>query len=186
MKKESLKNRREFFKLAAKKALPLLGLVTLGGLPQTAEAKELLGDCSCSYSCSGSCSTNCTGECKYGCGSSCAGECKGYCSGGCKDSCYLTSSGQPTYQPQPSSPSGGVSSCSDCSGGCKDSCSAGCRKACANDCTTTCKNGCGKSCDNGCKTTCSGGCKGSSIVYSREVQQAENALRELDRMNRGY
>lgn len=73
---EELQSRREFFKKAAKAALPVVGAIVLSQLPMTAEAtpagcaKYGCGICthSCTNSCSGACYTTCSGGCKnYGC-----------------------------------------------------------------------------------------------------------------------
>lgn len=82
---EELQSRREFFKKAAKGALPILGAVVLAGTPSiiTAAEKVPMG-CSrdgCSYTCSTSCYNNCVGSCK-GC-TGCSNTCKGFCKGGC-------------------------------------------------------------------------------------------------------
>lgn len=90
MKKESLKNRREFFKLAAKKALPIIGTIVLANTPIIAQAAKKT---SCDNSCSNSCKGRCTGGCQTacaadGCGHTCAGSCRGHCNYVCRDSCY--------------------------------------------------------------------------------------------------
>lgn len=84
---EELQSRREFFKQAAKKALPVIGAIALAGSPILAHAAESEPtDCSgnCSYGCGRQCSTGCSGSCA----GSCSGACKGYCQGGCKGNCY--------------------------------------------------------------------------------------------------
>lgn len=63
-KKEELQSRREFFKKAAKAALPVVGAVVLSSLP----VKEVQAQ-------------------TFGCGYTCIGGCKGYCEGSCKGSC---------------------------------------------------------------------------------------------------
>lgn len=69
-KNEELQNRREFFKKAAKGALPILGAIALAGAPGVVKAAEEAMDCnySCSYSCSNSCRGNCYGGCSGSCG----------------------------------------------------------------------------------------------------------------------
>ena len=54
-KNEELQSRREFFKKAAKGALPILGAIALAGAPGVVKAAEEAMDCdySCSYSCTG-------------------------------------------------------------------------------------------------------------------------------------
>ena len=92
-KNEELQSRREFFKKAAKGALPILGAIALAGAPGIVKAAEEAMDCnySCSYSCSnscrgdcyGGCSGSCGGACSYSCQNTCKGSCQGRCSGGC-------------------------------------------------------------------------------------------------------
>ena len=92
-KSEELQSRRDFFKKAAKGALPILGAIALAGAPGIVKAAEEVMDCnySCSYSCSnscrgncyGGCSGSCGGACSYSCQNTCKGSCQGRCSGGC-------------------------------------------------------------------------------------------------------
>lgn len=92
MKKENneLQSRREFFKKAAKGALPILGAVILASSPIISKAveKEPMG---CEYGCAGGCYTNCYGSCEgtcnYYCTNTCKGGCDEYCTGGCKGTC---------------------------------------------------------------------------------------------------
>ena len=74
-KNEELQSRREFFKKAAKAALPVVGAVVLSSLP-IAEAKAQYGN-GCYSACKGSCSGKCT-SCQGGCYGSCQAGCKGY------------------------------------------------------------------------------------------------------------
>lgn len=77
-KNEELQSRREFFKKAAKGALPILGAVLLANVPVIAKATEAdpMG-----------CSGYCRGTCKGGCTGTCGGSCRGTCLTGCKTSC---------------------------------------------------------------------------------------------------
>ncbi len=90
--KEKLQSRRDFFKQAAKKALPIIGVVALISNPVIAKAaeNEPLG---CQYSCSGTCRGTCSGSCQSDlCKFSCTGTCKGLCSscsGSCRGSEYF-------------------------------------------------------------------------------------------------
>lgn len=78
---EELQNRRDFFKKAAKGALPILGALLLAGSPVVNSiGKTPMG---CELSCSG----GCYGGCSVGCG----GTCKGTCVGGCLGSCGYSS-----------------------------------------------------------------------------------------------
>lgn len=90
---EELQSRREFFKKAAKGALPILGTIILSNLPNISNAEEVeLGcDFGCTYGCKGSCGRVCSFGCTNSCAGSCDGGCKGYCSGSCKGSCSYSS-----------------------------------------------------------------------------------------------
>ncbi len=80
---EELQSRREFFKKAAKGALPILGAIALANAPLLASAVESECNCtSCTASCSGGCS-GCSGGCQGTCSSTCSGSCSGTCRGGC-------------------------------------------------------------------------------------------------------
>ena len=80
-KNEELKSRRDFFKKAAKSALPIIGAVVLANSPLASKAAESMMSCngSCSGSCKGACSSSCSGSCSGGCTGSCTGSCKGTC-----------------------------------------------------------------------------------------------------------
>lgn len=78
-KNEELKSRRDFFKKAAKSALPILGAVVLSSTPLISKASET------AMGCNWDCSSSCRGGC-MGCSGSCTGGCQG-CSGGCSDGC---------------------------------------------------------------------------------------------------
>lgn len=91
---EELQNRREFFKRAAKWALPILAAAVLAGTPSIlhASSEDPTGcNGSCSYGCGAVCSTSCSGGCKGGCGGACSygcqNTCKGTCQGGCSMGC---------------------------------------------------------------------------------------------------
>ena len=92
---EELQSRREFFKQAAKKALPVIGAIALASTPIIAQAAERnpMGCSSdgCSYTCQTSCARECRGRCnqvcKDSCYNDCRGTCKDSCSGSCKGSC---------------------------------------------------------------------------------------------------
>lgn len=73
-KNEELQSRREFFKKAAKGALPILGAVVLVSAPGLANAAESAVEMGCS--------TNCNVRCS-GCGTACFKGCSNGCSGGC-------------------------------------------------------------------------------------------------------
>ncbi len=71
-KNEKLQSRREFFKNAAKAALPVVGAVVLANLPISVNATE---------------ATSCSGTCWGGCQGYCMHTCSGGCKGGCQNSC---------------------------------------------------------------------------------------------------
>lgn len=86
-KNEELQSRREFFKKAAKRALPILGAIVLANAPAIVNAGESSMGCNgcytnCSGSCKGGCSTQCENICT-GCGSACQNGCAVGCTGGC-------------------------------------------------------------------------------------------------------
>ena len=88
MNNEELQNRREFFKKAAKGALPILAAVALSGVPTIAKSAEK-APMGCEYGCSYSCKGTCSGECLVSC-QGCKGTCSATCSGGCRNSCFGT------------------------------------------------------------------------------------------------
>ena len=100
-KNEELQSRREFFKRAAKGALPILGAMLLANIPNVMEAESPKMGCgsscrgSCLGACYGGCNISCQGGCKNGCGGTChngcLGGCKGNCVGGCKNACTSSS-----------------------------------------------------------------------------------------------
>lgn len=73
-KNEELQSRREFFKKAAKGALPILTMTILAPAFVTSCSK---GCDDCVDSCSDSCITGCKNGCSAGCGSSCNTGCQG-------------------------------------------------------------------------------------------------------------
>lgn len=84
--KEEFQSRREFFKKAAKAALPVVGAVLLSqvsAIPAFA-ATQCSG---CSGACVSTCSGTCMGTCKGSCDASCQGTCDGSCKTGCGDRC---------------------------------------------------------------------------------------------------
>lgn len=89
---EELQSRREFFKKAAKGALPILGAIVLASAPAiiNAAGKEPMG---CKYGCTTGCYTACSGGCKFTCDGTCKGACEGCkytCNNTCKNTCLGT------------------------------------------------------------------------------------------------
>lgn len=78
---EEIQSRREFFKNAAKGALPILGAVLLANAPVIARA----ADSEAPMGCTGTCYGTCHGSCK-GCSSTCTGTCENGCKG-CSTTC---------------------------------------------------------------------------------------------------
>lgn len=81
-KNEELQSRREFFKKAAKAALPVVGAVMMASLPSVFAEAATGCTKSCLGSCSGTCSRTCTSRCKEGC-SGCGTACYQGCAAGC-------------------------------------------------------------------------------------------------------
>ena len=77
---EGLQSRREFFKSAAKTAIPVIGAFVLAGLPisQVAAMGCSSGSCykGCADGCTGQCRTTCNVSCKSGCRDDCGATCK--------------------------------------------------------------------------------------------------------------
>ena len=88
MNNEELQSRREFFKKAAKSALPMIAAVALASAPAIVNAAEKEMGCNwaCEGYCTGNCTNSCTGRCS-GCMGTCTGTCSGTCSGSCAGSC---------------------------------------------------------------------------------------------------
>lgn len=95
-KNEELQSRREFFKQAAKAALPIIGAAIVVSVPfvKSEAATGCNGGCVavCGDTCYGCCNYSCDGECKgscqTGCYNGCRNTCQGTCSGGCAKSAY--------------------------------------------------------------------------------------------------
>lgn len=80
MNNEELQSRREFFKKAAKSALPVVAAAIVVNIPTIASASET--EMGCHYGCTGVCySSACQGTCQGGCRFTCEHGCKNY---GCK------------------------------------------------------------------------------------------------------
>ena len=74
---EELQSRREFFKKAARTALPVVGAIVVASFPNSIFATNTTECNGCSGTCTGSCVGNCTGSCIGGCSGSCSGSCRG-------------------------------------------------------------------------------------------------------------
>ncbi|MBR1786378.1 MAG: Cys-Xaa-Xaa-Xaa repeat radical SAM target protein [Paludibacteraceae bacterium] len=82
-KNEELQSRREFFKSAAKTALPVLGAVVLSSLP-IIQAKAVATTGCYTSACTLNCGSGCTDYCEGGCNDSCHGSCRGTCNATCR------------------------------------------------------------------------------------------------------
>ncbi len=89
-KEEELQSRREFFKSAAKAALPVLGAIVLTNVPiiKANAATDCYGG-GCMGYCSDNCTSSCQGSCRYSCQGSCSGKCQGSCAYNCGASAYF-------------------------------------------------------------------------------------------------
>lgn len=99
-KNEELQSRREFFKKAAKGALPILGAIALANAPVIAKAIDAdpMGCNGCRGGCMASCKGTCNGGCKGACKYECSGGCKGGCRNTCKNSCATGCTGSSRYR----------------------------------------------------------------------------------------
>lgn len=92
-----MQSRREFFKEAAKRALPILGMVVFSTMPLNNFAQSYNCNDECLYNCKQSCLARCLGCCyEDPCGGVCAGTCRKECTGTCNASCYGTCTMQNT------------------------------------------------------------------------------------------
>lgn len=85
-KNEELQSRREFFKRAAKGALPILGAIVLANAPIISKATEATS-CTQAY-CTTSCVSGCYNGCKFGCKTNCYHSCSKVCGSTCKGGSY--------------------------------------------------------------------------------------------------
>ena len=82
-KNEELQSRREFFKSAAKGALPILAFTVLGPSFLSSCKKDdddkKSSSSGCGSMCTGGCQSSCSGDCDGGCTNNCDGLCGGDC-----------------------------------------------------------------------------------------------------------
>ena len=88
-KNQEIHSRREFFKNATKKVLPIIGIILLGNIPTITKANTPM-DCedSCTTFCN-YCKNNCEGSCDGKCDTTCYTTCER----DCRDGCYKTCDG---------------------------------------------------------------------------------------------
>ena len=82
---EELQSRREFFKQAAKAALPVVGAMIMASVPFV-ETPAMTG-------CSGDCAGTCKGTCQSGCKNTRYNDCYNACKNTCDYTCRSTCSG---------------------------------------------------------------------------------------------
>ena len=87
---QNLQNRREFFKEAAQKALPILGLVLAASTPGLLQSCKKDNTTGCKSSCTGTCLNGCSDGCTNRCSGTCSGTCKNTCKNGCRTGCNTT------------------------------------------------------------------------------------------------
>ena len=119
---DEIQSRREFFKNAAKKALPILGAIAMINSPVLVRAMEEQPLTESPMGCNRE--SPCTGSCYQGCGSTCKGSCRGDCTGRCTNTCKGSCSGKCTE---------------DCRSTCSYTCIGSCRKSCLESCRESCK-----------------------------------------------
>lgn len=78
-------SRRSFFRKAAERSLPILGLVVLSRVPMKAHTLKI-NEMGCNTGCKGGCRT----LCEEGCSHNCSGSCKTGCNEHCKTTCKGT------------------------------------------------------------------------------------------------
>ena len=89
-KKDDLQSRRDFFKKAAKAALPIVGTIVLANMPSLMNAAEM-APMGCDYGCTNTCSGACKGTCRETCSTTCYDQCYNACKTTCKGTCqHLT------------------------------------------------------------------------------------------------
>ncbi|MDR0431378.1 MAG: hypothetical protein LBH58_13010 [Tannerellaceae bacterium] len=161
LNKDELHSRREFFKKAAKRTLPVFGFIVFGGSFTACsdpkdddfwlelEEEEDPGCKDCSASCTGTTKASSGGGTCSECGSTCTAGCRGTsqsvictgcgstCSSGCKGTTKTV--------------------CGDCTIMCASSCAYGCKSACGGNCVGLCSGTCGGACGFTCTAACRNG-----------------------------
>lgn len=105
-----LHTRREFFKKAIQKVLPILTAITLSNIP--AYSKPTKNNLFCEWGCENGCVYECTGNCYLTCSGSCYASCAGS--------------------------SDKKHNCSECNYSCTNTCKGNCT-SCKGTCSTTCR-----------------------------------------------
>ncbi len=83
---EELQSRRQFFKQAAKGALPIIAATVMASAPAIMNAAEPTMGCTstCKLACASNCYTGCEGGCADHCARSCSESCYTTCKNGIK------------------------------------------------------------------------------------------------------
>lgn len=129
---ETLHSRREFFRVTAKKVLPVIGLLSIAKAPLFGQIYTL----DCNGSCYQTCAVTARGMCDT---------CSHLCLGGCQG----TSKGKVQDSIRPKN-----DTIKKDNNGCSDNCKTECRMNCNGYCVHSCKDECG----HGCVRTCLGTC----------------------------
>lgn len=90
-----LHSRREFFKKAVQRALPIMAVLAMSSNPVVIKATGTMGctDNMCTATCKGACKGTCRG-CPHTCYDTCVDNCFNNCYGGCKGTCHTGCYGQ--------------------------------------------------------------------------------------------
>lgn len=146
MKRKWFHTRREFFKITAQKALPVIGLLSIAKVPLFG---QILNDGT--LDCNGGCSNTCRNTAKGMCDT-----CSHQCFGGCQN----TSKGKVQDSTEINNDTVKKTGCNfSCKDECKFSCGVRCQGTCTGTCLGCCKGSCGQACDGHCIGSCSGNCK---------------------------
>lgn len=92
-KNKEIQSRREFFKNAARKSLPIVAAAMLANTPIITKATAIPMGCNdacyqgCSWGCTGGCKGDCEGSCYHGCRGGCKGSCENSCQNTCRNTC---------------------------------------------------------------------------------------------------
>ena len=133
---ETLHSRREFFRVTAKKVLPVIGLLSIAKAPLFGQIYTL--------DCNGSCYQTCAGTARGMCDT-----CSHLCLGGCQG----TSKGKVQDSIRPKN-----DTIKKDNNGCSDYCIQTCKGSCGNQCEGTCKTTCRETCTGTCMASCHGTC----------------------------
>ena len=142
MENNNLRSRREFFKITAPKALPIIGLLSIAKTPLFG---QILYDET--LNCNGSCYQTCAGSARGMCDT-----CSHLCLGGCQS----TSKGK--VQDSTEINNDTIKNTTGCNDNCKTECRVNCSSYCVQTCKGNCYNQCGGTCRGTCRETCTGTC----------------------------